>query len=346
MPEPDPALSSDLTRSQSARRLVPAEEVDAARAFASRARSESTKRAYRADWSDFTGWCDDRGLAALPAAPETVALYLAFLATARDGSPGLKPSTLSRRLAAISQAHKAAGHESPALRSREPVHSVWAGIVRTRGVARDKVAPALTPDVVAMVEALPTVELADGGRRLTTAAKRDRALLLVGFAGALRRSELAALAVADLGFGADGLRVRLRRSKTDQEGAGAVLGLHYGDRPLSCPVRAVQDWLRHVAITDGPVFRAVDRHGNVASQALGGGSVARIVKRAASRAGLDPTAYSGHSLRAGFATQAARAGAHERAIMKHTRHKSERVLREYIRDGQLFDENPTGALGL
>ena len=326
--------------------VVPEAEVEAARAFASRARSESTKRAYRADWSDFVGWCEDRALPALPATPETVALYIAWLATPRDGSPGLKPSTLSRRLAAISQAHKTAGHESPALRSREPVHSVWAGIVRTRGVARDKVAPALTPDVVAMVEALPLVEMVDGSRQLTTASKRDRALLLVGFAGALRRSELAALEVQDLAFGADGLRLRLRRSKTDQEGQGAVLGLHYGDRPLTCPVRAVQDWLRHVAITAGPVFRGVDRHGNVSGQALEGGSVARAVKRAASRAGLDPTAYSGHSLRAGFATQAARAGAHERAIMKHTRHKSERVLREYIRDGQLFDENPTGALGL
>ena len=326
--------------------MIPTDEVDAARVFASKARSANTKRAYRADWADFCSWCDDRSVPALPATNDTVSLYVAWCATPRDGSLGLKPSTLSRRLAAISQAHKMAGYESPALRSREPLHSVWAGIVRTRGVARDKVAPALTPDVVAMVEALPTVEHADGSRQLTVAAKRDRALLLVGFAGALRRSELAALAVADLGFGADGLRLRLRRSKTDQEGVGAVLGLHYGDRPLSCPVRAVQDWLRHNAITEGPVFRGVDRHGNVSDRALGGGSVARIVKRAARRAGLDPAAYSGHSLRAGFATQAARAGAHERAIMKHTRHKSERVLREYIRDGQLFDENPTGALGL
>jgi integrase len=177
-------------------------------------------------------------------------------------------------------------------------------------------------------------------------ARRDRALLLLGFAGALRRSELAALTIGDLAFGADGLRVRLTRSKADQEGAGAVLGIHYGERPLSCPVRAVRDWVRFVAITEGPVFRSVDRHGNVGETALAPGSVARIVKRAATQAGLDPAAYAGHSLRAGFATQAAKVGAHERAIMRHTRHKSERVLREYIREGQLFDENPTGELGL
>ena len=321
-------------------------EVEAARVFASRARSENTKRAYRADWADFCAWCDDRGASVLPTTNEVVSLYVAWCATPRDGSPGLKPSTLSRRLAAISQAHKMAGYESPALRSREPLHSVWAGIVRTVGVARDKVAPALTPDVVAMVEALPRVELTDGSLQLTTASKRDRALLLLGFAGALRRSEITSVEVRDLSFGADGLRLRLRKSKTDQEGAGAVLGVHYGDRPLSCPVRAVQDWIRHTAITEGPVFRAVDRHGNVGTEALDSGSVARLVKRSARRAGLDSTAYSGHSLRAGFATQAARAGAHERAIMKHTRHKSEKVLREYIRDGQLFDDNPTDHLGL
>ena len=321
-------------------------EAETARGFAERAKSDNTKRAYRADWQCFRAWCGARGLGSLPAEVMTVTLYIADKAAPSDGSASLKVSTLERRLSAISQAHRLSGLPSPASTREEPLHSVWAGLVRTKGRAKDKVAPALTPDVVAMIEALPTVELGDGSRQLTTASKRDRALLLVGFAGALRRSEIAAIEVRDLSFGADGLRLRLRRSKADQEGAGAVLGLHYGDRPLSCPVRAVQDWIRQIAITEGPVFRSVDRHGNVGSEALDSGSVARVVKRAARRAGLDPSAYSGHSLRAGFATQAARAGAHERAIMKHTRHKSEKVLREYIRDGQLFDENPTDSLGL
>jgi len=320
--------------------------AEAARAFAERAKSENTKRAYRADWRDFRAWCAERGLGALPASAEAVTLYIAERAAPTDGSPPLKVSTLERRLAAISQAHRLAGLESPASTREEPLHSVWAGLVRTKGRQKEKVAPALTADVVAMVEALPAVDLPGGGREPTPASRRDRALLLVGFAGALRRSELAALRVEDLTFGADGLRLRLRRSKSDQEGAGAVLGIHYGERPLSCPVRSLQSWLRWFAITEGPVFRAVDRHGNVADRPLDAGSVARIVKRAAQRAGLDPAAYAGHSLRAGFATQAAKAGKHERAIMKHTRHKSERVLREYIRDGQLFEENPTEGLGL
>ncbi|MEP0546341.1 MAG: site-specific integrase [Rhodothermales bacterium] len=317
-----------------------------AQAFAEQAKAENTKRAYRADWRCFRSWCGEHGRDALPASPETVTLYIADKAAPSDGSEALKVSTLERRLAAISQAHRMSGLPSPASTREEPLHSVWAGLVRTLGRAKDKVAPALTADVVAMVEALPTLERPDGTWEPTVSARRDRALLLLGFAGALRRSELAALTVSDLAFGADGLRVRLRRSKADQEGAGAVLGIHYGERPLSCPVRAVREWIRFFAITEGPLFRAVDRHGNVGDTALAPGSVARIVKRAASRAGLDPTAYAGHSLRAGFATQAAKAGAHERSIMRHTRHKSERVLREYIREGQLFDENPTDDLGL
>ena len=303
---------------------------DAARAFAEQAKAENTKRAYRADWQCFRSWCSERGLDALPADVMTVTLYVADKAAPSDGSVSLKVSTLERRLSAISQAHRMSGLPSPSSTREEPLHSVWAGLVRAKGRAKDKVAPALTPDVVAMIESLPVVELSDGSRQLTTASKRDRALLLIGFAGALRRSEIAAIEVRDLVFGADGLRLWLRRSKADQEGVGAVLGVHYGDRPFSCPVRAVQDWVRHAAITEGPVFRGVDRYGNVGAKALDSGSVARVVKRAARRAGLDPAAYSGHSLRAGFATQAARAGAHERAIMKHTRHKSEKVLREYI----------------
>ena len=346
-PAPDrvPDPSADLVRlGAEAGALAPA--TDAARGFAEQAKSENTKRAYRSDWRCFRSWCSERGLDALPAAVGTVTLYIADRAAPSDGSAPLKVSTLERRLSAIAQAHRMSGLPSPASTREEPLHSVWAGLVRVKGRAKDKVAPVLTPDVVAMVEALPTIELGDGSRQLTTAAKRDRALLLVGFAGALRRSELAALEVQDLAFGADGMRVRLRRSKADQEGVGATLGLHYGGRPLSCPVRAVQDWIRHNAITEGPLFRSVDRHGNVSKRPLASGSVARIVKRAARGAGLDPAAYSGHSLRAGFATQAARAGAHERAIMKHTRHKSEKVLRGYIRDGQLFNENPTDSLGL
>ena len=330
-----------------------AEDAERARAFARAATAANTKRAYRADWADFCRWCDGRGLPALPAAPETVSLYIASRAEVGppddDGhaTAGLKVSTLERRLSAINQAHRQTGHEAPASRRDEPLHSVWAGVTRTKGVAPDKVAPVLPDDLRAMVDALPRGE--DGER--TLAAKRDRALLLVGFAGALRRSELVAIAADHVQFTAEGLRLLLPRSKADQEGRGAVLGIHYGRTPATCPVRALRSWLQAGreatgAPLSGPVFRKVDRWGRLWETGLTAGAVAKLVKRAASRAGLDAALYSGHSLRAGFATTAARAGKHERAIMAHTRHKSERVLREYIREGALFDENPTDEIGL
>ena len=330
-----------------------AEDAERARAFARAATAANTKRAYQADWADFCRWCDDRGVPALPASSGTVSLYIASRAEVGpdddDGrpTPGLKVSTLERRLSAINQAHRQTGHDAPASRRDEPLHSVWAGVTRTKGVAVDKVAPALPDDLRLMVEALPRDE--DG--EWTLAAKRDRALLLVGFAGALRRSELVAIAADHVQFTAEGLRLLLPRSKADQEGRGAVLGIHYGRTPATCPVRALRSWLQAGreatgAPLSGPVFRKVDRWGRLWETGLTSGAVAKLVKRAAGRAGLDAALYSGHSLRAGFATTAARAGKHERSIMAHTRHKSERVLREYIREGALFEENPTDGIGL
>lgn len=330
-----------------------AEDTERARAFARAATAPNTKRAYRADWADFCAWSDARGLPTLPASPGTVALYIASRAEVGpddvDGRPtaGLKVSTLERRLSAINQAHRQTGHEAPASRRDEPLHSVWAGITRTKGVAVDKVSPTLPDDLRLMIDALPRGE--DG--EWTLAARRDRALLLVGFAGALRRSELVAVEADHVQFTAEGMRLRLPRSKTDQEGRGATLGIHYGRAPQTCPVRALRSWLqagREVtgAPLTGPLFRKVDRWGRLWETGLTSGAVAKLVKRAARRAGLDAALYSGHSLRAGFATTAARAGKHERAIMAHTRHKSERVLREYIREGALFEENPTDGIGL
>lgn len=348
----------DLTPPSNDRQLATAlaEDAERARAFARHATAPNTKRAYRSDWADFCAWCDGRGLPALPASPDTVALYIASRAEVgppdADGqaTPGLKVSTLERRLSAINQAHRQTGHEAPASRRDEPLHSVWAGITRTKGAAPEKVAPALPDDLRHMVEALPREETPPGGD-LTFRSKRDRALLLLGFAGALRRSELVAITVEHAQFTADGLRLWLPKSKADQEGRGAVLGVHYGRSPLTCPVRSLRSWLQATrdhtgAPLTGPVFRKIDRWGALWDTPLTSGAVAKLVKRAASRAGLDPGLYSGHSLRAGFATQAARAGKHERAIMRHTRHKSERVLREYIREGALFDENPTDDIGL
>ena len=340
--------------------VSPEDDAEAARRFASRARAENTLRGYRSDWADFAAWCDDRGASALPATPATVALYVASRATAGpDGAPALKVSTLERRLAAVSQAHKLAGYASPASRQSEPLHSVWRGLVRERGTAPGKVAPALTPDVVAMVEAIVTADV-DGsttGHADVLRGKRDRALILLGFAAALRRSELAAVRTEHVGVSPDGARLSIPRSKTDQEGAGHVVGVAYGARAATCPVRALQSWMLAASRApgpagqppsplSGPVFRAVGRPGTLGRAALSDKTVARVVKARAAAAGLDPDLYSGHSLRAGFATQAARSGKADRSIMRQTRHKSLAVLNEYVREGRLFDDNASDGLGL
>ena len=365
-----PVAMSSLTSA-----LVTA-DTEAARRFAEAARSDSTLRAYKSDWADFTAWCADRGLPSMPATPETVSLYIASRAetgpTDDDGRPTapLKVATLRRRLAAISQAHKLAGVESPALRSREPLHSVWAGVTRALGTAPEKVAPALAADVVAMAaacdeaareaDAAALAEPDETARRQATGhalrARRDKAMLLLGFAAALRRSELAAVRAENLSYTPEGLRLLIPKSKSDQEGAGQVVGVAYGDRPETCPVRAVRSYLGAAsgALADqgrpsplsGPVFRAVDRWGRLARRAITGRTVANVVKQRAEAAGLDPSLYAGHSLRAGFATTAARAGKPDRAIQKQTRHKSAAMLAEYVREGRLFDDNASEGIGL
>lgn len=313
-----------------------------ARTFARQARAENTRKAYQSDWRAFTAWCEAHELPALPADPRTVVLYLADIADT------FKVSTLGRRLASISQVHKMAGHTSPALTSQEPLHSVWLGILREKAGKEsvDKVAPVLTEDLRLMIEHLPREDPESSTSPLTLSAERDRALLVVGFAGALRRSELVALEVDDVTFGAEGLRLVVRKSKTDPHGEGHVKGIRYGEHPATCPVRALRAWLRASGIERGPIFRPVDRHGNISDGTLTGRSVARIIKRACARAGLREEDFSGHSLRAGFTTQAARAGKPERVIMRHTGHRSERMVREYIREGTLFHDNPTEGLGL
>ncbi|RMD96339.1 MAG: integrase [Bacteroidetes bacterium] len=321
-------------------------DAEAARKFAARSRAENTLRAYRADWVDFARWCEARRLPSLPAPPEVVTLYIAARARGSEEMPPLKVSTLERRLAAIAAAHRLAGYEAPTSRRDEPLHSVWTGIVRDKGLARDKVAPVLTEDIRQMVRVILEQDLTAGDTATVLRARRDVALLLLGFAGALRRSELAALTVEDIAIGPEGLRVRIRRSKGDQEGAGTTIGIHYGSEAATCPVRALRSWLIVSGITSGALFRSISRKGKLAVTSLSPRTVARIVKARAAAAGLDPRAYSGHSLRAGFATQAARAGVPERIIMRHTRHKDVMTLREYIRDGGLFNENPTDRLGL
>ena len=176
--------------------------------------------------------------------------------------------------------------------------------------------------------------------------ERDGALIRLGFAGAFRRSELVALDIADCAFGREGLTVILRRSKTDQDGVGRKVGIPYGSNPETCPVRTVQAWMERAGVEMGPLFRSINRHSRIQPCRLSSTDVARVVKKLADRAGLDPAKYAGHSLRAGHATSAAIAGASERSIMNQTGHRSVQMVRRYIREASLFRENSAGKLGL
>lgn len=301
-----------------------------AREFLAAASAESTRRAYESDWAHFQEWCRQHALVAMPAAPETVALYITALASSH------KPATIRRRLTVINRAHQAAGHSSPASMQQALVRETFKGIRRKLGVAQRGKQPLYTEQLRAIVRATPD----------SLQGMRDRALLLMGFAGGFRRSELAALTFDDVAVEKDGVVVTIRRSKTDQEAEGRRVALPYGSNPETCPVRAYQEWADSVGAQSGPVFREVDRHGNVRENALHRDSIGLIVKRAVARIGLDTSEYAGHSLRAGLATQAYINGANELAIMRQTGHRSLATVRRYIREGSLFRENPAAKLGL
>jgi integrase len=299
--------------------------AEAAQDLVRASRAANTLRAYRSDWRGFSDWCSAQHLEPLPARPETVALYLAALA--RSGAEAV---TIQRRLSAISQAHQAAGHQ-PSPTADVLVRQVMRGIRRTLGTAPShRKEPLTAPELRRLVEVTPGE---------TPAGLRDRALLLVGHLGAFRRSELVALDVEDLDETGDGLRLQVRRSKTDQEAEGLEKGLPRRADPATCPVRALRTWLDVAGIGAGPVFRAVNRYGQVQPGRLSDRAVALVVKRACRRAGLDPDRYAGHSLRSGFATAAAEGGAPERAIMRQGGWSSEAMVRRYIRMASLFREN-------
>ncbi len=306
--------------------------VEQAARFLEAAKAHSTRQAYARDWADFRLFTQRHSLPFLPSTPEVVALYISHLATR------LSVSTIRRRMSAITNAHKEAGFpDSPASpRQHYVVREVLAGIKCSLGTAQHGVDPLLVDDIRKIVAAATP----DGLLGL-----RDRALVLVGFSGALRRSELTTLLeVADLDFTDHGLYIRMRRSKTDQEGQGRTVAMPSGEHPETCPILALQTWLDTAGITAGPVFRSVNRHGHVAERALSPRSIAKILKRAAMRAGINPASIAGHSLRAGMVTQAAINGVAEREIAKTTGHHSVGMLRRYIRDGRAF--GATGQLGL
>jgi len=304
---------------------------EAVRQYARASKAPNTVRAYRSDLGDFTMWCTDHGLAPIPATPETVALYITALA-----GGGARPSTIQRRLSALSQAHQLSGHE-PSPTQSPIVRTTMAGIRRTLGMAPAQKAAVVTAELRTLLAVTPED---------TLAGLRDRALLLVGFAGGFRRGELVALDVEDIDETEDGLRVKVRRSKTDQESEGREVGIPRGQKPETDPVRTLRAWREAAHIDTGPLFRPVNRHDTVQDRRLTAEGVALVVKRAAERAGLDPARYAGHSLRSGLATAAAAGGAPERAIMRQTGHRSVEMVRRYIRAGSLFQENAAAYVGL
>jgi site-specific recombinase XerD len=302
--------------------------LDQVREYIRASKSENTLRGYQSDWRAFCAWCEVQQVCPMPATAETVAAFVA------ECAGRLKVGTVQRRLNAIAEAHKAVGLDSPS--NNAMVTNTMKGIRRTKGTAPAQKAATLIDDIRAMVDAT------DSG----LIAVRDCALIFPGFAGAFRRSELVGLSVDDCAFGKDGLTVTLRRSKTDQAGAGRKIGIPYGSNPETCPVRNLQSWVERAGISSGQLFRSINRHGQVQPGGLSGIDVARVVKKLADRAGLDAAKYAGHSLRAGHATSAAIAGASERSIMNQTGHRSVQMVRRYIRDGSLFRENSAGKLGL
>jgi integrase len=309
---------------------VCAESADRVQTYLGSAQARNTIRGYRSSFLQFERWCRTAGAPSLPASAEMIAMYIG----AQAGR--LKPGTLEHHLAAISKAHKAAGFASP-VRDNILVAETLKGIKRTHGVAVTRKAPVLTEDLRSMLrETLP-----DG-----LLGARDRALLLIGFSGAFRRSELVALNVSDMKNTPEGLLLTIRRSKTDQEGEGRDVAIPYGQYKNTCPVLALQTWLLAAAITEGPLFRQLHRGNVLLSGRLSGHGVGRVVKKYAKATGLTVKDFSGHSLRAGFVTSAARAGEPERRIMRQTGHKSIEMVLRYVRQANAFTDNSALALGL
>jgi site-specific recombinase XerD len=300
-------------------------ELEDAANYAQAGKAAATRRAYGSDFALFRSWCEVKRIAPLPASPEAVAAFLAA-----EANRGVKVATIGRRLAAIRYAHKLAGREPPT--NSEAVKATLRGIRRTTGSAPARKAPATADKVLAMV--------ATAGMDLK--GIRDRAILLLGFAGAFRRSELVALNIADLEFCDSGLRVTIRKSKTDQEGLGATIAVAPGS--IACPVDAVRVWIGAAGISEGALFRPVTRTGKISPRRLSARAIAELVKAYARRAGLKAADFSGHSLRSGFLTSAAARGASIFKMMDVSRHKSIDTLRGYVRDAEMFRDHAGNGL--
>lgn len=306
--------------------------ADQATEYAKASKASETRRGYASDLKRFAAFCKAHGVAALPASPPTVALYLTQLAQKHA------VATIRRHMVAIAQAHKNAGLPSPV--ADPHVRSIVQGITRTKGTAQRK-KTALTGDLLR--DAVASLDVS------TLQGKRDRAILLLGFALAARRSELAALNVEDLAYNAKGLIITIRRSKTDQSGAGQEIGVPMVARNELCAVRAVAAWMEVSGIRSGALFRSFGPGGRnrpmrLTASRIGGRDVANLVKRLTGLADI-PGDFAAHSLRAGFITTAASTpGVTESAIQGVSRHRNTDILRGYVRRATVFDDAPLAAM--
>lgn len=281
--------------------------------------ADNTRKGYQSDLAHFLSWGGS-----IPSSPDQVSQYLAAHADI------LSPATLSRRVVSISRAHSSSGISSPT--KSDLVKTTLRGIKRTVGINQRQVEPVLKNNLLEMVKGLHGVK-----------GIRDKAILLIGFAGGFRRSELVGLQISDVEFVEQGLVIHLRKSKTDQEGEGRKIAIPFA-RGSVCAVLALKNWLEVASVDSGPLFRPISRHGFIESKQLSAQAVAIIVKERAEAVGLNACNFSGHSLRAGLVTSAAQAGVSAWKIKQQTGHKSDAMLNRYIRDANIFVDNAAGAV--
>ena len=298
-------------------------------------KANNTIRAYKSDFRDFGGFCAKNGLKSLPADPKVVSLYLTYLST-KDA----KMSTLRRRLVSIGVIHRLKGHY---LDMKHPIIiENLMGIKRKKGSYQKGKKPILINHLKLMIEAIDKDTSDETGIRKL----RDKTIILLGFAGGFRRIELISIDFEDLEFVSEGVKIFIRKSKTDQFGEGMIKGLPYFTNQKYCPVWHLKKWLEISEIKSGPIFRRFSKGLNLGKNRLTDQSVALFLKKHLSNAGIENKNYSGHSLRSGFATVTAESGADERSIMAMTGHKTTQMVRRYIKEANLFKNNALNKINL
>jgi integrase len=325
------SMTTELVPPAQASLELLAKMVDQAQRHAMSAHAKNTLGAYESDWRHFSGWCEKFGLSPLPASAEVLATYVSDLSATHGRS------VLQRRLAAIGHWHRAAGLAWQT--GQAPVRATMRGAMREHGKPVRKAAALTTDDVVAMIKTCPD----------NKAGLRDRALLLIGYAGALRRSEIVGIDREHLTFSKVGLRILLPGSKGDADRQGVVVGIPKGQVEATCAGLALKRWLDAAEVSTGPVFRKVSASGAVGERRLCGDAVRVIVRRRALLAGIEVPADEGlsaHGLRAGFVTEAVRKGVQDEVVMGHSRHKDLKTMRGYVRRAKLVHESPVMVLGL